>query len=173
MPDRITRIIRSVLFILYTNVIYGFILYWVFIWLSGYSLLYAYLGNLALIIIGLAWDESNQRLLRSKKLVDMIKKEKDVEKNFRFIQKIINDFISFKTALYLFYAVILIVSQILSYSPALANENIVNFIRANEYSILLLVAFDTIIVNFSKDKQRMQETSQKLNEYLSDNGERQ
>ena len=171
MPDRIARIIKSILFILYTNVIYGFILYWVFVWLSGYSLLYAYLGNLALIIIGLVWDEYNQRLLRSEKLINMLKKEKDVEKNFRFLQMIINNFISFKTALYLFYAVILIVSQILSYSPALINTNIVNFIRANDYSILLLVAFDTIIANYIKDKQRMKETAQKLNESLSDNKE--
>ena len=53
MSEKIKKIVKYVLYALTSNVIYGLLLFFVFTRLAGYSLLYAYLGNLALIIIGL------------------------------------------------------------------------------------------------------------------------
>jgi hypothetical protein len=166
---KIKQIGKHLLFIFYSNAIYGLILYFAFTWLAGYSLLFAYLGNLALIVLGLAWDEFNQKWLQSKKAVLLLKKEKDIEKNYRFVQQLMDSFVSIKTALYLFYIIILIFSQILDFYPALAGGNLGNFILANNYSILFLVAFDMLIGQFSKDRERMKKISAYLKKSLTEN----
>jgi hypothetical protein len=77
-------------------------------------------------------------------------------------------FISFKTLIYLLYLFILIASQIIDFNPDLIGENLVNFIQANNYSILFLLAFDTLIGQFSKDKERMKKIAEKLKEDSSE-----
>ena len=57
MSETIGKIINYVLYVLLSNVIYGLLIFFVFTWLVRYSLLYAYLGNLSLIIIGLGMNE--------------------------------------------------------------------------------------------------------------------
>jgi len=166
LPSKIRQICRYVGYALVTNIIYGFILYSVFTWLAGYSLLYAYLWNLALIILGLALDEIMYRMYQSENFAAQIKKEKDVEKAYRLIQWQLDNFVSFKTVLYLFYIVILVVSQIIESNPELIGESLGRFIHANNYSILVLIAFDTLIGQFSKDRERMKETSEKLKKKL-------
>ena len=155
MANKIKQISKYVFYLIWSNAIYGLLVYGVFTWLSNYSLLFAYLGNLALIILGLSIDECTLKMLQSKKLVKQVKKEKNSEQNYRFIQSIMESFISFKTALYLFYIFILLFSQILNFHPTIVGENVRNFIRANDYSILFLLATDTLIANFSKDRTRM------------------
>ena len=100
-----------------------------------------------------------------------LKKEKDAEKNYRLIQWIMDSFVSFKTILYLFYVVILIVSQVISINPTLVGENISNFIMANNYSILFLIAFDMLLSQFTKDKERMKEISENLKKSLAEKEE--
>ncbi|MDR0326495.1 MAG: hypothetical protein LBI19_10450 [Oscillospiraceae bacterium] len=168
MLHKAKKISKHLLFILYSNVIYGLIIYFSFTWLAGYSLFLAYLGNLALIALGLVWDEFNQRAMYSKKLVSQLKKESDVEKSYRFIQKIVDSFVSFKTSLYLFYIIILIVSKMLDFYPALVGENLSNFILANNYSILFLIALDTLIGQFSRDRERMQKISDHLKQSITE-----
>lgn len=123
--------------------------------LAGYSLLYAHFGNLALIVVGLAIDEYMYKMLQSKKLVAQLKQEKDMETNYRLIQWIMDNFVSFKSILYLFYIIILVVSKIIDFNPELLGDDIGSFIRANDYSILFLLAFDTLISQFTKDRTRM------------------
>ena len=166
MPNKIKQTGKYLLYILWSNIIYGLIVYYTFIWLSGYSLLYAYFGNLALIVFGLAIDGYSQKLLQSKKLVVQLKEDKNSEKNTRIVGMLIDSFVSFKTVLYLFYAFILIVSQIIDFYPLLVSENVKNFISANNYSILLLIALDMLTRQFSEDRERMQKLSEKFKKSL-------
>ena len=160
MLNRIKKIGRHLLYAVFSNIIYGLILYHVCTWLAGYSLLYAYLGNLVLIIAGLALDELIYKMYRSKNLVVQLKKEKDIEKNYRLIQWHMDSFVSFKAVLYLFYIVVLVFSQIIEFSPApnLVGEDLGNFILTTQYSIVLLVALDMLIGQFAKDKEKMSKT---------------
>ncbi|MGL4670359.1 MAG: hypothetical protein ACRCVG_07210 [Methanobacteriaceae archaeon] len=108
-------------------------------------------------------------MIQSKDIVTGLMKEKDMEKSYNSIQGLIDSAISFKTELYLFYVFILIFSQIIDFSPELVSEDLANFILANSYSILLLIAFDRIIQNFSNDRKRMKKISANLKKSLSEN----
>ena len=48
--------IRNFLVYVFDGAVYGLIVYGVYTWLAGYSLLYAYLGNFVLIILALGID---------------------------------------------------------------------------------------------------------------------
>ena len=167
MQNKIKQIGRYVSYLLWSNVIYGLIVYHVFIWLARYSLLFAYLGNLALIMLGLLIDEYTIQMLQSQKLVRELMEDKKNEKNYQFVQRIMDSFISFKTALYLFYLFILVFSQMITLHPSLVGENIQNFIKANDYSILFLLALDTLIAHFSKDREKMKKISDTLKKSLT------
>ncbi|MCL2146903.1 MAG: hypothetical protein FWH52_03750 [Synergistaceae bacterium] len=148
--------IRTFLFSLIYIAIYGFVSYSVFTWLFEYSRLFAYLGNLALIIIVLAMDELTLKMIQSEKYITQIMKdENDPREKFNSLQMGLNNSFSFKTDLHLFYVFILIASQIIELYPTLVGEKLGNFIFANNYSILLLIAFDTLVSQFSKDRERI------------------
>jgi len=159
MSDKVKRICRYILYAVLSNALYGFILYFLTTWLAGFSLLYAYLGNIVLIIWGLATDEYVYKMYQSKKLVRQIKREKDAETNYRTILWLIDSTVSFKAVLYLFYIFILIAAQIIDFYPSVVNENLGNFIFSIRYSILLLMAFDMLIGQFVSDRKRMKEIS--------------
>ena len=166
MSKKFIKITRYVLYALISNVIYGLIMYYVYKWLVVYSLLYAYLGTLALIIIGLVWDELNHKLF----LKTMQKKEYAVQLEKDFIFRLyLDSFISFKTIIYLFYLFVLIVSQIIKFNPELVNENFANYVLSFEYGILFIIAFDMVVGQFLKDRERMKEISAKFKEFLAEN----
>ena len=168
MLNKIKQISKHLIYIIGSNIIYGLIVYCVFKWLSGYSLLYAYLGNIVLIVSGLALDEYSQKMFQSEDLVKQLKEDKNSEKNYRLIQWIMDSFVSFKTILYLFYIFILIISQLIKFDPTLFSENIRNFIGANDYSILFLISLDTLIGQFSNDRERMKKISEKFKKSWSE-----
>ena len=171
MTSKIKRIGKFILFFIYSNVIYGLIVYFVFTWLAGYSLLAGYFGNLVLIILGLAVDSSIHKTLQSKNLAKQLKDEKNPEQGYRFIQFVIDNYVSFKTTLYIFYVIILVFSQIIAFYPTLLSANISNFILANNYSILILIAFDMLFGQFSKDKDRMKAISENLKKSMAEDEE--
>jgi len=164
----IQRILKFILFALVTNIVYGIIIYFAFTWLVGYSLLLAYIGNLVIIVLALIVDELTLMFWQSSKLVALMKNEEDVEKSYNFIQKYFDGFVSFKTVLYLFYIIILVVSQIVEFYPTIISENVADFIFANRYSILILIAFDQLIRQFSKDRRRIRRIEAKLKRDLAE-----
>jgi len=151
MSRKIIQLLKYASFIILSTSVYGLAMYFVYTWLAGYSLLLAYLGNLVLIIIALVWDEANFKMYDS-----IIESKKALEevKGSRFFRYVLDSFISFKAALYLYYVLIMIFSQIVNAYPALVHENIGSFVSANEYSILLLIAVDLFSGQFSKDRKR-------------------
>jgi hypothetical protein len=166
MSNKINRIIKHILYVAFAGILYGLVMYFVHSWLASYSLLYAYLGNLALILLALAADELTFKMFES-----VMQSEKQLAelKNSRFFRFFLDAFISFKAILYLFYISIMIFSQIIVSYPALVNESLGNFIHANEYSILLLMAIDLFSGQFSKDKERVKKLSVTFKEYLTKN----
>jgi len=167
MSDKISKLIKTLLYAILTNIVISLIIYFSFTWLSRYSLLYAYLGNLALIVTALALDEIALKMLQSEKHIMDMQKDGDIAGQYHHYQKFLFDsFVSFKTVLYLFYVLILIVSQLVDFYPALMNESLKSFVFANRYSILILIAIDQLIGQFSKDRERIERLSAKLKKDL-------
>ena len=168
MSNAMRKIGKYFMYFLWSNAIYGLMVYNVFTWLSEHSILLAYFGNLALIIFGLSIDEYMQSALQSDKVIAELKAETGRKNGVRTIHWITDSFVSFKTSLYLFYVIILIISQIIRFDPSLVGENIRTFISANDYSILVLIALDTLIKQFLYDRDRMQTISENLQKALGD-----
>jgi len=166
MQDKFKRAVKYVLYVVFSSGLYGVILYFVSTWLAGYSLLYAYLGNLVLIIIALASDNATfkvyESVMQSKKHVEELRKS-------RFLRFQLDAFVSYKTVLYMFYIVILLFSQIINSGLLLINENLMNYISINEYGILLLIAVDLLIGQFTKDREKSKYFKEKIEKYLADN----
>ena len=171
MSSKMIRISKYLAYAVASNAIYGFILYSLVTWLAGYSLLYAYLGNLALIALGLAIDELILKAFQSEKLVMQIKKDKDSEKNYRFSQWMLGNYVSFKAILYLFYAFLLIASQIIDFNHTIVGGDLGNFIRTTDYSIVIIVAFDEFGERFSQGRRKAETASEKFEKYWTDNQE--
>ena len=167
MFNELKQMGKYLFFAVIANAVYGIVLYYVFTWLAKYSYLWAYLCNFVLIGVIFAIDEYTLKMLESEKLVMQLKKEKDPMKSFYILEKGLANFGSFKTDLYLFYIFILIFSQIIEFNPALVGKGLFDFITANSYSILFLIALDTLTSQFSKDRERMKGILDKLKENLS------
>lgn len=163
MRAKIRRINKYFIYDVFGAAVYGLILYFGFTWLVGFSLLYAYLWNFALIILAISFDGYTNKFLQSDEAIKLLMKKYSTEKVYSMIT---GGFITFKTLLYLFYIFILIASQIINFSPSLISGNLVNFIQANDYSVLFLLAFDTLIGQLSKDREKMKKASEKLKNFL-------
>jgi len=168
MPNRITRIGKQLLSSLLTISIYGLISYFLTVWLIGYSLVYAYLGNLALIVMVLTFDALMLRWYESDTFIARAKEHKDGERALRKLHQQVEGSVSFKTDLYLFYIFLLVASQIIEFNPALIGEEMGSFIFATRYSILLLVAIDMLIKQFTEDGERTRALSEKIGKELVD-----
>ena len=169
MSKRIKQLSKQLLISLITIVVYGLVLYLVCTWLAGYSLLYAYLGNLALIIIVLTLDELTLKMFQSEKRVEQVMSTDDAEKTYHQVQLGLENFVTFKTELYLFYVLVLIFSQIIDLAPLAVGEDLGTFFHINGYSILLLLAIDMFIGQFSKDKDRLNRILDRFKGYLTKN----
>ena len=170
MLKKIKSAKKYLLYAFFTNIIFGLIYYFVFSWLVQYSLLYAYVGCLVLIFTGLYLDKYLLKGIVSRKTVAQIKSltDKDKEKNYRLIQRILDSFVSFKTILFVFYFFITVASQVLNIAPTLVGEDINNFVTANSYGIVLLLALDMIIEQFSKDRADMKEEAELFEQYMNE-----
>jgi hypothetical protein len=141
-------------------------LYFVFTWLAGYSLLYGYFGSLTFMAIMIVIEEYSTRTMESETWFKKVSEQKDREKLLRSFSKGIEYNISTKTILYLFYVFVLIFSQIIENNPALAGEDLRIFILSNNHSILVLIAIDMLIGQVSKDRERMKKIAVKFKEYF-------
>ena len=132
--------------------LYGLITYFViYIKLAnGYGLA-AYIYNLIFIIAILILD----------KIIDTrIRKEGFFDPNDTKFHRYIHNFIfalhlvSFKTGLYLFYIIMLILSRISILAPYVVDRYDISFIYSVEYGILLLIPLDKFIELLTKDDKR-------------------
>ena len=160
------------IYALFTNIIFGAIYYLVFWWLIRYSLLYAYFGCLLLIFIGLWLDKQTLEYITSDKLIVELKgmTQVDKKKNSSLIKWIFKSYVSFKTILFIFYFVIIIVSQIINIAPDFVGKDISNFVMANSYGIVLLLAWDRIKGQFAKDREEMEEKAISFEKQVNEEG---
>ena len=162
--DRAVQLAKYMAYIILGGVLWGVLMYFVYTWLAGYSLTYAYLGNLALIIVALAADEYIFKLydiyMQSEEYLAAMKKS-------RFFRFFLDAYISFKGILYLFYILIMICSQIIDFNASVIPEGLGRFISANEYSVLLLIAIDLFSGQFRKDKRRRNGLSEKFEKLIA------
>ena len=165
MSKKIKQIIKYVGYIIFGGVLWGLFMYLVYTWLVGSSLLLAYLVNLTLIVVALAADVYTLKMLE--KSMHSKERLKEMGKS-GFVKFYFDAFISFKAILYLFYIAIMIFSQIIVYYPTLTPDSLGSFIVANEYSILILIAIDLFSGQFSRDKQKRKELSEKLERLLTE-----
>ena len=167
MLDKIKKIRKYILYIIFTNTLFGIIYFLVFNSLVKYSLLWAYLGCLGLIVFGLVIDKSLIKFLAVEGLNKL--SEKELKQNKKTILWLTESFVSFKTVLFVFYFFILIISQIINIVPSLVGEAFSKFILANSSGIVLIIAFDRIINQFSKDRKDMFEKHEEFKRYFQEN----
>ncbi len=171
MKNKIKKMAGYVFYIIMSNALYGILLYFMVTWLLKYSELYAYLGNLAFIIICLLLDRLILlKVLQPKKLAEeikKIKKEEDRILNNRVIKWQLNYFVSFKTSLFFFYIFVLLFSQIIKFNPELVSPEIGSFINSIDYSVIILLAFKDFSEEFLKDRNRMETTLEEYNKFVS------
>ena len=162
MLKRAVFIVKYMFYTLIMAALYGYTAYFlIYRLLADGSLLYTYIGNMVLIIIFLTVDYIIHGILQSKGFVI-------TEKNYRFARFLyLDSLVSFKTTVYLFYIIVLVVSQIISFSPTPANEEIANFFTTIEYGILFVIALDTLIGSVFKDMERIDGITAKFKGYIS------
>lgn len=168
---RIKQLGMHLVFIVFSNAIYGVILFSLTTWLLGFSLVYAYLGNLLLIIAGLVLDRFSLSTMEPKRLAEDLRKIENEGAGSRVVWFLLTSFVSFKAILYLFYMIILVVTQVAAFNPGLVSESVASFLLINQYSLVLLIALDGFSTHFSKDRKKMAETTAELKEYLSESQE--
>ena len=166
MRNRIKQINKYLIYDIFGAVVYGLILYFGFTWLAGFSLLYAYLWNYALIILAVSLDIGVSKIMQSDELVMLLKKKHGAEKTGLMLS---GGFISFKTLIYFFYLFILTASQIIDFNPELIGGNLAGFVLSNNYSILFLLAVDTLVGQFAKDRGKTKKILEKLKESANEN----
>lgn len=166
MANRIKKVGGYAFYILISNIIYGALLYFMVTWLLNYSELYAYLANLAFIVIALSFDRLiNTKIYTPQILVGEIaklKKDKDRRLNDRMIRWVLNHFVSFKTSLFFFYMFVLLFSQIIKFTPELVGSELGGFINSIDYSVIIVLAYKDFSEEFFKDRSKMKIT---LEEY--------
>jgi hypothetical protein len=166
MRDRLVQLAKYVLYISLSNVLFALVVIVTYTVLSRISLFLSAVGNIALIIIWLLLDRRTHKLLDPQLIIDQIKHEKDAEGAFRSYRLFyLDSFVSFKASLYLFYIFILLFSLVLDYYPGLVGAHLSSFLNANRYSIVLLVAFDELIRQFSKDRTTMKAITAEAERY--------
>lgn len=171
MPGKMKRIGRYLTYAVFSNAVYGLILYFLVTWLARFSPLYAYIGNLAMVALGLVADILILKTFTSPKYISQMKQLKEAEKEYRILQWTFDNYISFKAMLHLFYAILLMASQIINFSNIAVGENLDNFMRTTDYSIVLIIAFDSFSEQFSHGRKDAEIALKKLRKNWNDRQE--
>ena len=138
---------------LITAIIIGIITYFVIYgWLANGHLLTAYILNIAFIAIILVLDKAADHLMtKDEFLTEGRSRLRNIFARILFVTHLV----SFKTALYLFYIVMLIVSRISILEPELIDIYHRGFINTVEYGIVLLIPLDKFVELMTKDDKRI------------------
>jgi len=165
MPGRVRQLVEYVAYGLIAGVLWGLVMFFLFTWLVGYSVLLAYLVNIALIVAAVAADERAFRMydryLESDEALRRLARS-------RFFRLFLDAFVSFKAILYLFYILIMMFSQAIADYPGLVPQSVKAFISANEYSVVVLVAVDLFSGQLRIDRQRRRQLATRFEQRLTE-----
>jgi len=160
MPGKTLAILTYIIYSVVSATVYGlFAFFVIYRGLAGEVMLYAYLWNIAFIIMVLVLDGFVNDILLSKEFVI-------TSKNY-FVAMLVHSFsfVSFKTTLYLFYSFVLIVSRVSLLEPNLVSENFRNFVLSIEYCLILVVVVDKFLEHLMEDDQRVRRISAKFERF--------
>ena len=139
--------------IVITAVIMGLFTYYViYEWLADGHRLLAYVYNIAFIAFVLLFDKYANHVMSKD---GFLTKERTKFKHFLAQVLFATHFVSFKTALYLFYIVMLIFSRVSMLEPDLIDRHHLSFIYSVEYGVILLIPLDKFLELLTKDDKRI------------------
>ena len=120
--------------------------------IAGGSPLYAYGLNLLFIVTILLLEKRIDSIMLSRNftITPQTKRRTVVIEKTLYLAHMV----SFKTALYLFYLVILLVSRAAALEPDIISDYIRTYIHSIEYCVLLLIPFDKFLEQILKDEKR-------------------
>jgi|GEM_PF-542994 len=142
-------------------VIYGLISYFgIYRGFAQENALLTYFLNLVFIVIGLILDHISMKYAYSKNPY----LTEDSIKQMSALTKILyqSALISFRTSLYAFYMIALILSRVTILEPNLIPFQLGNFLTSVEYGLILLIAADKLQEQLIKDEKRIEKISFKL-----------
>ena len=119
--------------------------------IAGEVPLYAYLWNLAFIVLLLLVEKFEDSFMLSKRFA--ITQQTEPYKVVLARVLYITHIVSFKTALYLYYVVILLVSRAAVLEPTIISDYLRSYIHSIEYCVLLLIPFDKFLEQIVKDER--------------------
>lgn len=150
MSGRIQQLGRHLGYVVFSNAIYGVALYWLVTWLAGYSLALAYLGNLAMIAAGLAYDAWGIRYLTSAAYLEKLKGSGD----YASTRWLLSYYVSFKAVLYLFYAMVMVIWQVVTLGGIAVAQDFGVFLETTGYSVLIVIAVDEFTERYSQGRAK-------------------
>ena len=123
--------------------------FYLYVWL----LVYIFLN---LIVYQIAWKRRVKQKVKPPKTA--------FGKIFRFIfLPIKQDFVCLKTSLYLFFAIVLVISQVTALAPNIyISDTMRDFLDAIQYGFAPLIAFDQVFGQFRNDKAIVDEVYAEL-----------
>jgi len=123
--------------------------------------LYAYSLNLAFIVVVLLLEKLLDNIMLSKSftITPLTRPYKALMEKALYLTHMV----SFKTALYLYYLVILLVSRAATLEPDIISDYVRTYIHSVEYCVLLLIPFDKLLEQITKDEKRNKKIYAKLN----------
>jgi len=162
MLKGIITISKYMIIAIFFAILYGYAAYTVIYQnLADGSMLYAYLWNIIFIIALLILDKVIHARMQSREFVI-------TKRNYIFaLWMHIENFVSFKTTLYLFYIFVIIASRVSMIDPTLLNDEFRGFVLSIEYSLILVIAFDKLMEHLYKDIGRTKTMSDKFKGYKS------
>ena len=140
---------------LFQSVIHGIVLYFVIYRLiAGGDLLITSLLNVVYIIVGLYFTDKGRKFGLSRR-DEIIETYKEMGKIMRTIFAASQ--VSFRPSMYVFYILILVISQVYVLRPGLIPNHLGDFFRSLEYGLLILLAYDNLKVLLIKEWQWFKE----------------
>ena len=140
---------------IFTAVVYGLIAYHlIYVRLAGGRPLIAYAYNIALVVVMLVLDKLASYYMEDCG-ADFFSKKHGRARKFFARALFAMHFVSFKTSLYLFYIVMLVVSRVSLLQYGIISPYLYTFIRSVEYGVLLLIPLDKFMDLVTMDDRRI------------------
>ncbi|MCL2616818.1 MAG: hypothetical protein FWD96_04150 [Defluviitaleaceae bacterium] len=150
-----TKNLKVALFVqtITTAMMFGLITYFIIYGgLASGNRLIAYMYNIVFIAIILILDKVADHIMQSD---DFLTRDHGRWKNLLARTLFATHMVSFKTALYLFYIVMLVLSRASFLEPDLIDRYQLSFIYSVEYGVLLLIPLDKFMELLTKDDKRL------------------
>ena len=143
------RLLFYFLYSLFQSIGHGLVIYFVFyVLIARENLLVTSFLNILYIIVGLYSTDKARKFALSKKdqIIDMYKRMGRVTKVLYAASQV-----SFRPSMYVFYIIVLVISQIAFLEPGLVPYGLGDFFNSIGYGLLILITYDSLTVLLRKE----------------------